>query len=70
MAVGVRRPALLIEEHHAVKRKGVFIGYARYRRSADGSIGFWQIKRTDSMIWEGEHETLLEAEGYLTGVER
>lgn len=61
---------LLISEFQTIKRKGVLVGAARFRSSADGSIGYWQVKRLDSKIWEGEHETLLEAEGYLTGVAR
>ena len=63
----LKRQPLLTTEHQFIKRNGKTLGRVRFRSSPDGRIGFWEVLRLDSKVWEGEHETLLEAEGYLTG---
>ena len=53
---------MLTTRHQFVKQGKETIGQIRYRQTPDGTLGFWQVKARGSQVWEGEYETLLEAE--------
>ncbi|MBN2840431.1 MAG: hypothetical protein JXP37_05705 [Coriobacteriia bacterium] len=55
-------PMLTTMHRFVTNAKKETVGQVRYRETPDGAYGFWQVKARDSKVWEGEYETLLEAE--------